>query len=291
LLQRLAESLYLALQRVLPARLLGRGVHAVARSRNALVKTLLIRAFVRLYGVDVSEASQPVPAGYDSFNAFFTRALKPGARPIDPDPMSLVSPADGAIQQIGRICGDEILQVKGIGYGTDALLGGEQAQAYRDGSFVTIYLAPRNYHRVHMPAAGRIVRMTHVPGELWSVNATTTARVPGVFARNERLVCHCEAEWGPFAVVLVGALNVGSISTAWAGEVLPRRARVITHWDYAAGRVTLARGASLGQFNMGSTVILLLPAGAVSWRDSLAAGVAIRTGMALGRISGAIAQG
>ncbi len=287
MLQRIAERLYLALQRALPARLLARGVYVIARSRRPLVKNLLVRGFVRLYRVDTSEAAEPVPDGYDCFNAFFTRALRPGARPLDPDPLAVVSPADGTIQRMGRVCADRIPQVKGVDYSATALLGGERAQPYRDGSFVTIYLAPRDYHRVHMPASGRVVRMTHVPGELWAVNATTTARVPGVFARNERLICHCEADWGPFAVILVGALNVGSISTAWAGEVLPRRTREITHWDYAAGEVTIVRGALLGQFNMGSTVVLLLPAGAVSWRDDLGAGEAVRTGAALGNLHGA----
>jgi phosphatidylserine decarboxylase len=288
LLQRLRQSLFIALQWVLPARLIGRGVHAITRSRKRLVKTLMIRAFVRLYGVDVSEAAESVPAGYDSFNAFFTRALKPGVRPLDPDPRALVSPADGTIQQIGRLRGDEILQVKGISYSAVALLGAgpELAPRYRDGSFVTIYLAPRHYHRVHMPAAGRIVRMTHVPGALWSVNKTTTERVSGLFARNERLVCHCQARWGPFAVVLVGALNVGSISTAWAGEVLPRRAHEITHWDYpsAEAAIDLARGALLGQFNMGSTVVVLLPEGAAVWRREVAASTEVRAGMALGHL-------
>jgi phosphatidylserine decarboxylase len=289
LLQRALQSLFITLQRILPVRLIGRGVYAITRTRSYAVKTLLIRAFVRLYKVDMSEAANPAPAGYESFNAFFTRALKPGARPLDPDPETIISPADGTIQQIGRLRGEQILQVKGISYSAVALLGGEQelASPYRDGLFATIYLAPRDYHRVHVPVAGRIARMTHVPGELWAVNAITTARVKGLFARNERLICHFQARWGCFAVVLVGALNVGSISTAWAGEVLPRRTRQMAHWDYPAGDATtgLARGALLGQFNMGSTVVLLLPAGTCVWHEDLAAGANVRAGMALGRLT------
>lgn len=290
MLQTIRENLFIALQRVLPARLLGRAVHALARTPNRFVSQLLIRGFVRLYAVDVTETERPVPAGYATFNDFFTRALKPGARRIDSNPASLVSPADGTVQQIGAIRGGDILQVKGSTYSAADLLGsGASAAApYQDGSFVTIYLAPWNYHRVHIPAAGSLVRMTHVPGELWSVNSVTAARVPRLFARNERLVCHFEAPWGPFAVVLVGALNVGSISTAWAGQVLPRAARDVAHWNYApqAAEVTLARGALLGQFNLGSTVVVLLPPHAVRWRPELACGSAVHVGEALGTLAG-----
>lgn len=281
------DSLFIALQRALPARLIARGVRAATRSQNPILKNLLIGKFVRHFGVDVAEAERPVPEGYDSFNAFFTRALKAGARPIDPDPASIVSPADGTIQQIGAMRGDELLQAKGITYSAAELFGCESTAArFHNGAFVTVYLAPRNYHRVHMPLAGRVRRMTHVPGELWSVNATTAARVPRLFARNERLICYCDAGWGPFAVILVGALNVGSISTVWAGEVLPRRERNSSHWDYEEKdpRTELARGATLGQFNMGSTVIVLLPPAVAVWRPDLRAGDSVRTGMALGSI-------
>lgn len=287
----LTDSLFITLQRIMPARLLGRLVHALARVRVPMVKNLLIRGFVRLYGIDTSEADRPVPKGYESFNAFFTRKLRHGARPIDESTGSIISPVDGRIQQIGAIDGTEILQVKGITYGVSELLGGDPDDAlrYRNGSFVTIYLAPWNYHRVHMPLAGRIARMCYIPGDLWSVNAVTAARVERLFARNERLVCHCEASWGSFALVLVGALNVGSISTAWAGEVLPRRPRSMTSWDYAPDHTAtnLARAALLGQFNLGSTVVALFPQGALRWRNELAAGTPVRVGMALGDLDGA----
>ena len=284
---RIRDSLFIALQWLLPARLLGRIVHSVTRSERPLLKDLLIRGFVRLYGVDVSEAERAVPGGYASFNDFFTRSLKAGCRPLDADVAAIASPADGTIQQIGRLHGDEILQVMGINYCAATLLGDATAAArFRDGCFVTIYLAPWNYHRVHMPVAGRIRRMTHVPGALWSVNATTAARIPGLFARNERLVCHGEATWGPFAVVFVGALNVGSVSTAWAGEVLPRRDRAVRHWEYADSdpATCIGRGAVLGQFNMGSTVVVLLPAGPARWRTDLASGALVRVNETIGRL-------
>lgn len=286
MLQSLRETLFILLQRLLPARLLGRLVYRATRSTRPLLRNLLIGSFTRLYAVDLAEA-EPPPGGYPSFNAFFTRSLRAQARPVDADPAGIVSPADGRIQQIGTLRGAALLQVKGSEYDAGELLAdAAAAAAYRDGLFATIYLAPWNYHRVHMPLAGCIRRMTHVPGELWSVNATTAARVPRLFSRNERLVCHGEAAWGPFAVVLVGALNVGSVSTAWAGEVLPRRAHGPWHWDYPAGNpaTTLGRGHLLGQFNMGSTVVLLLPRGIARWDAALAPGTAVRVGRAIGRL-------
>jgi phosphatidylserine decarboxylase len=192
------------------------------------------------------------------------------------------------IQQIGYLQGDTVLQVKGLDFSASELLGGAAAAApFRDGAFATIYLAPWNYHRVHAPLAGQVHRMLHVPGELWSVNATTAARVPRLFSRNERLVCQCLGAAGPFAVVLVGALNVGSMSTAWAGEVLPPAGAPGFAIDYAADAAPtrLARGGELGQFNMGSTVIILLPAGAVRWAEALAAGTPVRVGQSLGRLA------
>ncbi|MBW7929756.1 MAG: phosphatidylserine decarboxylase [Gammaproteobacteria bacterium] len=282
----LRASLFIALQKLLPARFLARLVYAATRSRTVWFKNLLIRGFLRLYAVDVAEAAAPVPAGYESFNAFFTRALKPAARPLATDPAAILSPADGIIQQIGDIDEDRILQVKGMDYRLGELLGSEAdgVAAYRNGSFITIYLAPSDYHRVHMPLAGRVTGMSYVAGELWSVNASTAARVPRLFARNERVICHCLAPWGPFAVVLVGALNVGSVSTVWAGEVLPRRGGS-THWDYpgTGSSIELGRGELLGQFNMGSTVIVLLPPGVARWQAGLQAGAPVRMGQMLGQ--------
>lgn len=255
----------------------------MTRNRTVWFKNLLIRGFLRLYPVDVAEAAAAVPEGYESFNAFFTRTLKPGLRPLDADPAAIPSPADGRIQQIGAIRDQQILQVKGMDYRLDELLGGdaEAAAAYRNGSFATIYLAPSDYHRVHSPFGGEITAMTYVAGELWSVNARTAARIPRLFARNERIVCHGRASWGRFAVILVGALNVGSVSTTWAGEVLPRRGGS-QHWDYGNKEIRVERGGPLGQFNMGSTVILLLPAGLARWNDTLRPGDPLRMGQTLG---------
>lgn len=287
MLKPLRENLFIVLQRLLPARLLGRCVYRATRSTRPLLRDLLIGGFTRLYAVDLAEALPP-PGGYPSFNAFFTRALRPGARPADPDPATVTSPADGIVQQVGALRGAALLQVKGCDYDAGELLGdAAAATAFHDGLFITIYLAPWNYHRVHMPVAGHIRRMTHVPGELWSVNAVTAARVPRLFSRNERLVCHGVAPWGPFAIVLVGALNVGSVSTAWAGEVLPRRSAGPHHWDYPAATpgMALGRGDLLGQFNMGSTVVVLLPRGAAGWRAGLAVGEAVKVGATLGRLA------
>jgi phosphatidylserine decarboxylase len=278
-------KLFVVPQRLLPARLMRRGVHALSRCRNRAVKNALIRAFVWLYDVDVTEAAHPVPDGYASFNAFFTRALKTGARRPDPDPAAVLSPADGTLQQIGQIDGEQLLQVKGITYSLTALFGGdaESCQRYSDGAFATIYLAPYNYHRVHAPLNGRVLGMTYVPGRLWSVNAATVRRVPGLFARNQRLICHCEGQHGPFALILVGAMNVGSISTAWTGELEPRAEP--QHWSYAATdpAVQLSRGGLLGQFNLGSTVIIVVPPDAVTWEAGFSAGARVQVGQRLGR--------
>ncbi|MBM4196962.1 MAG: phosphatidylserine decarboxylase [Gammaproteobacteria bacterium] len=281
------SRLFVEFQRLLPARMLARLIHRVTRCESRWLKDRLISGFIRLYGVDVSEADAAVPAGYASFNAFFTRRLRSGARPVAADDSAVVSPADGTIQQIGTLDGDSILQVKGQYYSAAALLGDPAvAASFRGGSFATIYLAPWNYHRVHSPIAGRVVRMTHVPGELWSVNRATAEHVPGLFARNERLVCECAGPYGAFAVVLVGALNVGSISTAWAGAVLPTPPGVpagSVH-EYGNDGPVIERGGELGQFNMGSTVVLLLPPGTAAWEAGLSAGTTVRVGMQIGRM-------
>lgn len=279
------DRIFVAAQRLAPARLICRAIYAISRSRNRQLKNALIRGFVWLYQVDLSEAELPVPDGYPNFNAFFTRALKPGARPPDADPAAVVSPADGAVQQHGTIEGGRLLQVKGIDYGLDELFGADERAVlrYAGGAFITIYLAPWNYHRVHMPLAGAIRSMRYVPGSLWSVNPATARRVPGLLARNERLICHCAAPWGEFAVVLVGALNVSSISTVWAGEVLPGLRRRATTWDYGAHPPQLERGALLGQFNLGSTVIVVLPPNCVTWDPAICAGRPVRVGQRLGR--------
>ena len=284
MLDSLSERLFVTLQGLLPARLMGRAVHALSRSQNRVLKDALVRGFIRLYGVDVAEAELPVPDGYPSFNAFFTRALKPDARRPSADPNAVVSPADGTIQQIGRIEGEQLLQVKGITYSLTELFGGDADAAghYADGEFATVYLAPYDYHRVHAPLGGKIRAMMYVPGALRSVSAATARRIPRLFARNERLICHFEADWGRFAIILVGAMNVGSISTVWAGEVLPRPQRRAERWEYGAGAPDLPRGGLVGQFNLGSTVIVVAPRGAVAWDAGLDTGMMVRVGQRLG---------
>ena len=273
-------EIFVTLQRLLPAVLLGRLVHWLARVRTPWFKDLCIRGFTRLYPVNLAETERPVPEGYPSFNAFFTRALKPGARVQDPDPRAVSCPADGCVQQSGILEDGRLLQAKGMNYRADDLLGDSAAAAeFRNGWFLTVYLAPHDYHRVHAPLAGTLRHMVYVPGERLSVNETTAAAVPGLFARNERLVCFYESAVGPFAMVLVGALNVASISTTWAGEVLPREPRLLRRWHYpGAAGVGVERGEEMGRFNLGSTVILLLPANKVAPAAGLAPGQVLRMG-------------
>lgn len=273
-------ELFVALQRLLPQFLMGRLVHRLARVRAPWFKNLCIRGFARLFPVRIEEAGQPVPEGYDSFNDFFTRALKPGARPQDPDPRAVTGPADGRVQQSGALADGQLLQAKGMTYSAAELLGDTTAAGdYRNGWFLTTYLAPQDYHRVHAPLAGTLRTMIYVPGARLSVNEATAAAVPGLFATNERLVCLFESDAGPFAMVLVGALNVASISTTWAGEVLPREPRQLRRWHYPAGAgVRIERGAHIGHFNLGSTVILLLPENTVTPADGLEPGASLRVG-------------
>ncbi|MDQ7988273.1 MAG: archaetidylserine decarboxylase [Candidatus Dactylopiibacterium sp.] len=244
--------------------------------------TAFIRWFARHYGVNMQEAANPDPASYDTFNAFFTRALKPGVRPLADAPW--LCPVDGAISQFGRIEGEQIFQAKGHRYSATALLGGDAALArqFAEGSFATIYLSPRDYHRIHMPSAGRLLRMIHVPGELFSVSPLTARGVPGLFARNERVVCIFETAAGPFALVLVGATIVGSMATAWHGVVNPPRVRDVREWHYADQNLTLDRGAEMGRFLLGSTVVMLFPATAgVRFNPLWQAGGSVRMGEAM----------
>ncbi|HHQ14891.1 MAG TPA: phosphatidylserine decarboxylase [Chromatiales bacterium] len=279
-------SVYILFQRLLPRFLLGRLVYRLSRIRTPWFKNALIRGFVRLYAVDVSEAERPVPEGYSSFNDFFTRRLLPGTRPMDPAPDCLCSPADGTVQQAGTIRDGRLIQAKGMHYTVAALLGDERAQSdYDGGNFLTVYLAPHDYHRVHAPAAGRLRRMLYVPGDRLAVNRRTAMAVPGLFAGNERLVCEFDTPDWTFSVVLVGALNVSSISTAWAGEVLPVEPRWPRRWLYSGqARVALDRGDYLGHFNLGSTVILLFPPGAVALAPELSPGRKLRVGERVGQL-------
>ncbi|HUN27009.1 MAG TPA: archaetidylserine decarboxylase [Steroidobacteraceae bacterium] len=278
--------LFVTFQRLLPQRTLSRCAHRLARSRSRLVKDALIGAFVRGFEPRMSEAAMPDPHRYPSFAEFFTRRLRADARRVDPDPHVLTSPVDGSVSQIGELDGERLLQAKGRSYELGALLAGEPEWTRRlaGGGFATLYLAPRDYHRIHMPLAGQLRAAWFVPGRLFSVNATTTAAVAGLFARNERVILAFESPAGlPFAVVLVGALLVGSIATVWHGEVAPggRSARALP-LPVSAG--ALEKGAELGWFNMGSTVIVLLPRAGARWAAHLAPGSEVRVGQALGRL-------
>ncbi|MDB6011802.1 MAG: Phosphatidylserine decarboxylase proenzyme [Gammaproteobacteria bacterium] len=287
-LPSLRDRLFVAMQHALPQHFLSRIVLRVTRIRLWPVKNLLIRSFLRGFKVNMSEAAQPNPLQYPSFNAFFTRALRHGARAIDIDPGALVSPVDGTVSQIGRLDGSKLLQAKGHDYTLEALLDGapEWAQLFAGGAFATLYLAPYNYHRIHMPIAGTLRAAWFVPGNLFSVNAVTAAAVPGLFAKNERVVCVFEDGPRAFAMVLVGALFVGSIATVWHGDVAPRspRQRVDLPLDTSRSPLKLSKGAEMGRFNMGSTVILLTPPDLLNWLPKFATGSRVEVGQMLARL-------
>ena len=256
----------------------------VSSHERGRVTTEIIRRFVAKYQVNMDEALDSDIASYRSFNEFFTRALKPGARPLSP--ADLVCPVDGAISQFGRIERDQIFQAKGHSYSTTAVVGGDAALAaqYRDGSFATIYLSPRDYHRIHMPCDGRLVRMIYVPGDLFSVNPVTARGVPGLFARNERVVCVFQSTQGPFVLILVGATIVGSMATVWHGVVNPPRTKDVRNWHYPdepTSAVQLKKGAEMGRFLLGSTVVMLFPKGPLTFNPAWAPGVPVQLGEAM----------
>jgi phosphatidylserine decarboxylase len=287
------SRLLVTLQYLLPHHLLCRLVFAATRVRWPAFKNRLIATFCRFYHPDMSEAAEPDPLRYESFNAFFTRALKSAARPIDPDPKGLVSPCDGTLSVAATLDHGRMLQAKGHWYSTEALLAApvDCAASLRDARYATIYLAPYNYHRLHMPLRGRLHSAWHVPGRVFSVNQSTVARVPGLFARNERVVCVFDGETGPFVLVLVGALFVGSMSTVWHGDVTPWRGGA-AHAGGTPGvhRLTpttgadawLTRGAEFARFNMGSTIVMLMPSTMGSWATELSGGTPLRFGQRLG---------
>lgn len=274
------------LQYILPHRALSRVVYWATRWTFGPWKNFLISQIVHRYQVDMSQAAQPDPLAYQHFNAFFTRKLRPNARRADEDPAALLSPADGKISQAGPIVEGRIFQAKGQEYTAAELLGGDEAAAapYRNGRFVTVYLSPRDYHRVHMPLAGMLKETVHVPGRIFSVAPFAVEAIPRLFARNERLVCHFEGEHGPFVVVMVGAILVSSVATVWDGLVIPPYASSIRRKSFAGQNITLERFAEMARFNMGSTVILLLPEGATEL-DPLASQQPVLVGQRLGRLS------
>jgi len=265
-------------QYLMPKRLMTQFGGLIASMRAGSVTTAIIRWFVGKYGVNMAEAADPDIRNYASFNAFFTRALKLDARLLAR--AELVCPVDGAISQFGPIQADQIFQAKGHHYSTTALLGGDSALAaqFQDGLFTTLYLSPKDYHRVHMPCAGRLVRMVYIPGDLFSVNPATARGVPGLFARNERVVCVFESVKGPFVLVLVGATIVGSMSTTWHGVVNPPRPYRPRHWDYARQAIDFKQGDEMGRFLLGSTVVALFPKGRCTFNPDWAPERAVRFG-------------
>ena len=250
----------------------------VAGARWGGLTTAIIRRFIRRYGVNMDEAANPDPAAYPSFNEFFTRALKEGARPLAA--ADWVCPVDGAISQFGAIERDQIFQAKGHRFSTTALVGGDAALAaqFENGHFANLYLSPRDYHRIHMPCAGTLTRMIYVPGALFSVNPVTARGVPGLFARNERVVCVFDTAHGPLVLVLVGAMIVGSMATVWHGVVNPPRRPQVTEWHYEGQGITLAQGAEMGRFLLGSTVVMLWPQGPLRFNPDWASARLTRLG-------------
>lgn len=270
-------SAFVHLQKILPQHLISRGAGALASSEAPWIRGPLIRAFARAYGIDMAQAERPDLASYRSFNDFFSRPLTPDARPIDAAPEAVVSPADGAVSQVGRIERGELMQAKGIRYSFEALAGECASDAFEGGAFTTIYLSPRDYHRVHLPLAGRLTRTVAIPGKLFSVNATTEAGVEGLFAVNERLVCEFETEAGRMLVVMVGAMIVASIAMVWDGPESPYRQRQVTEHD-----LTFETGAEIGRFLLGSSVVLCFERDRVRLDPALAAGSVVRMGRSIG---------
>ena len=273
-------------QQLLPQHWLSRGMHRLARSQRPVVRNAILRTVLKAYPqIDLREAAQPDPYAYESFNAFFTRALRPGARPIASAPDEVACPVDGTVSQLGRIESGSLLQAKGMRYTSAALLADEATAArYAGGSFACLYLAPYNYHRIHMPLAGRLIAARYVPGALFSVNAATARTIPNLFARNERVVCEFDTELGPMALVLVGALFVGSIETVFAGEINPPAMRGGTVRAITTGIGSeFARGQEIGRFNMGSTVVALFGREAAV-AAQIGPGSTVRLGQPLARI-------
>ncbi|WP_339843329.1 archaetidylserine decarboxylase [uncultured Halopseudomonas sp.] len=280
------ERLFIIMQYLLPQHLISRLAGCVADCRWPWLKNAFIGWFAKRYQVDMTEAVQEDLTAYPCFNDFFTRKLKDGARPLDPAADSILCPADGAISQLGAIEHGRIFQAKGQSFSALELLGGspEHAAMFQGGQFATVYLSPRDYHRVHMPLGGVLREMIYVPGKLFSVNRSTAENVPELFARNERVVCLFDTDAGPMAVVLVGAMIVASVETPWAGLVTPPR-RQLKAQAYGQAAPSLSRGEEMGRFKLGSTAIVLFGPGQTGWDDSLKAGDAVRMGQSMGRVN------
>lgn len=278
----MSDRIFVWLQYLLPKQLMTVLAGKLASMTAGKLTTGVIRWFVKRYQVNLAEAENSDPSSYPSFNEFFTRPLKHGARPLAN--ASFVCPVDGAVSQLGAISNDQIFQAKGHQYSTRALIGGdmELAAHFQNGSFVTIYLSPKDYHRIHMPCDGRLLRMIHIPGELFSVNPATARGVPGLFARNERVVCLFDTAHGPLAMVLVGATIVGSMATVWHGLVNPPRPGRVRDWSYSEQSIAIKQGDEMGRFLLGSTVVMLFPKGAIDFAHQWKSDLAVRLGEAMG---------
>lgn len=282
------DQLFAFAQHITPQKTLSRAIGRIAECENRWVKNTFISQFVKKYQVDMSEAINSAPLSYRNFNDFFTRAIRPELRPICDQDDGIACPADGAISQLGNIEYGTLFQAKGHNYSLTDLLGGDASLSnqFLGGSFATVYLSPKDYHRVHMPLTGRLTKMIHIPGKLFSVNKVTAEQIPNVFARNERTVCLFDTEAGPMAVILVGAMIVASIETVWAGQVTPFNKQVVT-WDYGAlNNIELKKGEEMGRFKLGSTAIILFGKDAINWEESLQAETPTKMGMHFGRIVG-----
>lgn len=278
------DKLFIRLQHLIPQHGLSRAAGWLASTDNALVKNTFIKWFVKRYKVDMSLAAEENPLAYACFNDFFTRALKPGARPIDSAADSIVCPADGAISQLGNIVDGRIFQAKGQDYTTLELLGGDETLAaeFAGGTFATVYLSPRDYHRVHMPYGGKLRSMVSIPGELFSVNTVTAENVPRLFARNERAVAIFDTDIGPMAVVLVGAMIVAGIETVWDGQIAPFASREIATSLYPYQNIQLNKGDEMGRFKLGSTAVILFAENKMRWDEKFSAGTPTRMGEKMG---------
>lgn len=272
-------------QYLLPHHLLSQWMSRLTHCENKAWKNLFIRLIIRLYGVNIGEAKVADIDQYASFNQFFTRELKEGMRPIAAETNAIACPADGAVSQAGAISDGRIFQAKGHSYSALELLGGdaERAKAFENGNFATIYLSPKDYHRLHMPVAGTLKEMIHVPGRLFSVNAATVGAVPNLFARNERVVCTFDTEAGPMALILVGAIFVSSVETVWHGVVTPPTISETRAWQYRDDAPRLEKGEEMGRFNMGSTIIVLFGKDSMAWNGDFLAGKSVRLGEMIGR--------
>jgi len=274
------EKLFIISQYLLPQHLLSRAMGLLTNCKIKVVKNYCIQKFIKKYGVNMAEAECQNHQDYVSFNDFFTRKLKAGIRPIDQDNQAIICPVDGQISQLGTIEDKKLIQAKGFNFTTDGLLGNSQvADKFRNGSFATLYLSPKDYHCFHMPYTGSLKQMTYIPGKLFSVNQTTTRHVPNLFARNERVVCLFDTEFGEMAVVLVGAFFVASIHTIWAGKITPGLKREVTTVSYQPGEIALNKGDLLGHFELGSTVIVLLPKGIGQFEESFIQLSEVKVGM------------